>query len=598
MRGRDVRAETLYFIVTDRFANGDPDNDFGDTPEGTDPTRTNWLRYWGGDLAGIEAKLDYLAAIGVSAIWITPIFNQIDAICDDEGRLTAPYHGYWTKDFKRIDEHLLPRGEWHRPFSDRDTLFDRMLAKAHDRGIKVLLDVTCTHTSAGAPGAPKGELYDDGEYLLSYDDDKLGWYNRHGPIRDWNNPSEVMKGELRGLADLNEDVYSFRAYILETMAAWLDRGIDGFRVDAVKHMSLSFWQEFTATMRKRRPDVILFGEWAGIGHWDTHGVHFANASGMSLLDFDFQYAVADVLCRGEPWRRLAEVFHHDHVYDDATELVTFLDNHDMPRLLSTGLHPALLPLAVALLMTSRGVPCLFYGTEQYLHDDTAGGGDPYNRPMMTAWDLGTPVAVALPRLAALRRQNLAVQRGFMRELLVDRDVFAYARGYNGAAVVVVLNRGAERTIDLHDVLLPDGEYVDVLGALPGPVRVRSERIEGLTVPAGAAVVIERSVPLPAARSLAVTRLNGYTSRYGDRVVVVGDAPELGAWNPEKGIPLQYVNGNLWMGDLTFDASAGTDVLYRYVAFDRAGQVHYEDRTPRQRRVEAEGVVEWRDRWEA
>jgi cyclomaltodextrin glucanotransferase len=598
MKGRDVRAETLYFIVTDRFCNGDPDNDFGDNPEGTDPTHTNWLRYWGGDLEGILQKLDYLASLGVSAIWISPIFHQIDAVCDDEGRLAAPYHGYWTKDFKRIDEHLLPRSEWHRPFSARDTLFDRLLVAAHARGIKVLLDVTCNHTSAGAPGAPKGELYDDGAYLLSYDDDRLGWYNRHGPIRDWNNPKELTKGELRGLADLNEDVWSFRSYMLETMAAWLDRGIDGFRIDAVKHMSLSFWQEFTATMRKRKPDVVMFGEWAGIGHWDALGVHFANASGMSLLDFELQYAVLDVLCRGEHWRRLAEVFHHDHVYDDATELVTFLDNHDMPRLLSLGLRPEQMPLAVTLLMTSRGVPCLYYGTEQLLHDDTNGGGDPYNRPMMTSWSLETPVARILPRLASLRRRNLAIQRGFTRELLVERDVFAFARAYNGAAAVVVLNRGPARALDLFDVLLPDGDYPDVLGVLPAPVHVLGGHIAGLVVPENGAIVLEHEIPLPVGRSLAVVRLNGYTSRYGDRVVVVGDAPELGAWNPERGVGLQYVNGNLWMGDLRFEESAGAEVLYRYVVFDRGGSVHYEDRTPRLRRVDEQGVVEWRDRWEA
>lgn len=597
MRGRDVRAETLYFVFTDRFCNGDPDNDFGDNPEGTDPSHANWLRYWGGDLAGLVSKLDYLAALGVSAIWISPIFDQIDAVCDDAGRLAAPYHGYWTKDFKRIDEHLLPRSEWHRPFADRDTLFDRLLVEAHARGIKVLLDVTCNHTHAGAPGTPKGELFDDGKYLLSYDDDKLGWYSHHGPIRDWNNPLELIRGELRGLADLNEDVWTYRAYILDAMVGWLDRGVDGFRIDAVKHMALSFWQELSATLHKRRPEVFLFGEWAGLGHWDARGVHFANASGMSLLDFDFQYAVADVLCRGQHWRRLAEVFHHDRAYDDATELVTFLDNHDMPRLLSSGLPPAHLVLAVTLLLTSRGVPCLYYGTEQSLHDDTDGGNDPYNRPMMVSWDLDTPVARALPRLAALRRRSLAVQRGFTRELLVEHDVFAYARGYDGAFIVVVVNRGPERTLELSEVLLPDGEYLDVLGGSAAPVRVRAGHIASMTVAQDSAVVLEYSVPLPSGRSLVVTRLNGYTSRYGDRVVAVGDAPELGGWNPERGVPLQYVNGNLWIGDLCFDASAGSDLLYRYVVFDRAGQIHYEDRTPRLRHVEETGVVEWRDRWE-
>src|SRR4029078_13085935 len=100
----------------------------------------------------------------------------------------------------------------------------------------------------------------------SYEDDQLGWYNRYGPIRDWDSPHELAKGEIRGLADFKEDVWTHSHYITETMAAWLDRGVDGFRLDAVKHMALSFWQEFTASLRKQRPEVILFRASAGVGH--------------------------------------------------------------------------------------------------------------------------------------------------------------------------------------------------------------------------------------------------------------------------------------------------------------------------------------------
>jgi cyclomaltodextrin glucanotransferase len=596
MRDRDFRAETLYFIVTDRFHNGDPENDLGDYPPGSDPTHQNWRRYWGGDLQGILDKLGYLASLGVSAIWISPIFDQIDAVADDMGRPASPYHGYWTKDFKRIDEHLVPRSERGRPFSDRDTVFDRLLAAAHERGIRVVLDVMCSHTSAGAPGSPKGELYDEGVFLTSYDDDRLGWYNRHGPIRDWSDPHELVKCELRGLADLNEDVWTFRSYITATMAGWLDRGVDGFRIDAVKHMSLWFWQEFTSVMKKRRPDAILFGEWSGIGAWDAPGVHFANASGMSVLDFSFQYAAHDVFCKRDHFRRFADVIHHDHVYDDATELVTFLDNHDMPRLLSAGLPLVELPLAVALLMTSRGVPCIFYGTEQGLHDATAGGDDPYNRPMMKSWDLSTPVARMLPPLAALRRRSLAVQRGFTRDLIVGQDVFAFVRGYAGSAVVVVLNRGAAATINLEGVLLPDGDYTDLLGALSRPVTVRREVITGLAVPACAAVVLEHTAASKKTKATVVARLNGYASKYGDRVLVTGDVPELGSWDPARGVPLHYVNANLWTGDLGFGESAGAEVLYRFIVVDASGALQYEDRLPRQRRVHDDGVLAWRDRW--
>ncbi len=596
MHSRDFRAETLYFIVTDRFADGDPDNNLGDNPACSDPSRQNWLRYWGGDLQGILDKLDYLQALGVSSIWITPVFDQIDAIADDQGRFAAPYHGYWAKDFKRIDEHLLPKREWGKSFADRDTVFDRLLAEAHARDIRVLLDVVCNHTSAGAPGAPKGELYDDGLFLTSYEDDRLGWYNRYGPIRDWNSPHELAKGEIRGLADFNEDVWSFRRYITETMAAWLDRGVDGFRLDAVKHMALSFWQEFTATMRKRHPEAVLFGEWSGLGPWDSQGLHFANRSGMSLLDFNFHYGVHDVFCKNQHFRRFADVLHHDRGYDDATELVTFLDNHDMPRLLSVGMKLDDLHLAVTLLMTSRGVPCLFYGTEQALFDCTAGGDDPYNRPMMERFDLDAPIARLLPVLAALRRRSLAVQRGFTRELYVGQDLFAYARAYHRAGVAVILNRGKSARLTLEGVPLPDGLYRDLLGVLPEPVKVSGELLT-LTVPAHAAIVLEHHEALPACKARAIVRLNGYTSHYGEKLLVLGDAPELGRWDPTRGVTLHYVNENLWTGDLLFEESAGEEILYRYAVIDAAGTIRHEDRLPRVARAPACGVLSWKDRFE-
>jgi cyclomaltodextrin glucanotransferase len=596
MKSRDFRAETIYFILTDRFSNGDPDNDLGDNAECSDPSRQNWLRYWGGDLQGILDKLDYLAAVGATALWITPVFDQIDAVASDEGRPAAPYHGYWPKDFKRIDEHLLPRSEWRHPFADRATVFDRLLAAAHARDIRVLLDVTCNHTSAGAPGAPKGELYDDGVFLTSFADDRLGWYHRHGPIRDWESPPELVLGELRGLADLNEDVWTFRHYITQTMAEWLARGVDGFRLDAVKHMTLSFWQEFTATMRAKRPEAILFGEWAGIGYWDARGVHFANSAGMSVLDFGFQYAVADVFCRRQHFRRFAEMLHHDQVYDDATELVTFLDNHDMPRLLSAGLPLEHLPLAVVLLLTSRGVPCIFYGTEQALHDDTAGGGDPYNRPMMEHWDPDAPVARALAALSALRRRSLAVQRGFTRELYVGQNVFAFTRSYHRSTITVILNRGPAVTVALENTLLPDGAYHDLLGVLSEPASVAGERCT-VALPTDAAVVLEYSDALAEAKTTIVARLNGYASRYGDRVVLLGDAPELGRWDPARAISLYYVNSNLWTGDILFEESAGSEILYRFAVIDSAGTIRHEDRLPRHRRVPPSGVIAWKDRWQ-
>jgi cyclomaltodextrin glucanotransferase len=461
----------------------------------------------------------------------------------------------------------------------------------------VLLDVVCNHTSAGAPGAPKGELYDDGRYLTSYEDDRLGWYNRHGPIRDWDSPHELAKGELRGLADFNEDVWTFRRYITETMAAWLDRGVDGFRLDAVKHMALSFWQEFTATMRKHKPEVVLFGEWSGIGPWDTRGLHFANNAGMSVLDFNFHYGVHDVFCKNQSFRRFADVLHNDRGYDDATELVTFLDNHDVPRLLSVGMKLDDLPLAVTLLMTSRGVPCLFYGTEQALFDGTDGGQDPYNRPMMERFELDTPVAKILPALAALRRRSLAVQRGFTRELYVGQDVFAFARAYHRAGVVVIINRGKATRLALEGVPLPDGLYRDLLGVLPEPVKVsaRAAHAHGARArrhrpraPRGPARRQGAGRRAPQRLHLALRREAGGARRRA----------RAGPMDPTRTpCTLHYVNENLWTGDLLFDESAGRRSSIATRSSIAAGTIRHEDRLPRVARAPACGVLSWKDRFE-
>ncbi len=595
MFSRDIRSETLYFVFTDRFHDGDPDNNIGINPELSDASRRDWQKYWGGDLQGVIEKLDYLVALGVTAIWISPVFDQVDEVSD--ALASAPYHGYWTKDFKRLDEHLVAVEDRGKPFSARDTVFDRLIEEAHARDVRIFLDITCNHTHAGGGDTPKGALYDDGIWLTSFEDDQLGWYNKHGPIRDWQSAHELQKGELKGgLADLNEDVWGFRHYIMQAMSGWLARGVDGFRIDAVKHMSLSFWQEFVATMRKQKEDVVLFGEWAGIGWWDSMGVHFTNHSEMSVLDFSFQYAAQAVLCDGQPWRRLAEVFHQDSVYDDATELITFLDNHDMPRLLSAGLPVEHLPLAVTLLLTARGVPCIFYGMEQALHCDEEGGGDPYNRPMMEKWDLDTRVAQILPRLTALRRRNLAVQRGFTSDVRVDAEVYAFARMHGESVTLTILNRGGATRLDLQDVHLPDGDYHDVLLGREAPIRVAGGRVEGLRLEPGACIALEHSVPLPESRSRVVVRLNGYEAKLGERVVVMGDAAELGQWDPKRAAALHYVNANLWTGDLLFEQSAGRQVLYRFAVLSREGQVRYEDCVPREAHAPESGVSRWRAKW--
>ncbi|MCC7539667.1 MAG: cyclomaltodextrin glucanotransferase, partial [Deltaproteobacteria bacterium] len=383
----DFRAETLYFIVVDRFCDGNPGNNIGKGDD-YDATRTDWYKWWGGDLHGVLSRLDYLQSLGATAIWLTPLFDQMDGMAEIDGKRISAYHGYWAKDFKRIDEHFVEREEDVRLFTRDDTIFDRLVAEMHRRGMKLVLDVVCNHSSPSQAGG-RGELYDDGVLVAHYDDRTAGrWYRRAAEVSDWSDLHQIQTRELAGLADFDEESWEYRRYIKGALRAWIDKGVDAFRVDTVKHMPLWFWQEFTGDMLVHRPELFMFGEWFQAGCWDADSVQFARWSGMSIIDFAWRNAVVNALAhrteRG--FVELGAVIDRDDLFRDPSVLVTFVDNHDLPRFLSIANDAERFRQAVLLTMVARGIPCLYYGGEQLLHDDTHGGHDPYNRPWMSSWE--------------------------------------------------------------------------------------------------------------------------------------------------------------------------------------------------------------------
>lgn len=585
---RDFRADTMYFAFVDRFADGDPENNGGKNPACYDATRSDPYRYWGGDLVGLAQRLDYLSNLGVSCLRLTPIFEQMPTLTLDRGRLAAPYHGNWTTDFRRIEPHLLPRKEWDRPFSARNTAFDRLVRACRERGIRLILDVVCDRCNPGGDDADPGVIYDDGQWLLSVEHDSLGWF-RKGVFRDDDGTGD---SQFR----FDENSASFRRYLREVLQDWARRGVDGYCFDAVHRMPIWFWQELTATLRMERPDLSMCGAALARANWEEAAVDFANQAGLRILDFAFQRRIVEALCWHDVggFRRVASHLDRDEVFEDATSLVTCLDNEKGPRLLSRGLPPEHLVLAITLLMTSRGIPCLFYGTEQGLHDDTEGGEEPFNRPMMSSFDLDHPAARALRILAALRRENLAVQRGSYRTLWLSDDILAFRRVHAHDGIFVALNRGQDAKIDVADVPLCDGPALDLLEG--AGVFVKGGRINGLDLPSGAARVFAHTEPREIVGASVLCRLSGYASRFGESVVVTGSVPELGAWNIRKAVPLQYVNRNLWMGDVVFDVSCGKRVLYKYAVVDERGGVIRESAMPRMAEIPNESGHEWADRW--
>lgn len=593
-RSIEFRQETIYFIVVDRFFDGDPSNSEGTNPELYDPTGQDWGKYWGGDLQGVIDKLDYLKDMGVTALWLTPLFEQVEDLFVGQ----AAIHGYWIKDFKRINPRFLAQGEnpsLNQTQETRNTTFDRLVNELHKRNMKLILDIVCNHSNPDFSGK-KGELYDDGVKIADFNNDKEHWYHHYGEVTDWEDEWQVQNCELAGLATFNENNNAYREYIKAAIKQWLDRGVDALRIDTVKHMPIWFWQEFTGDIYMHRPDVFIFGEWIYSSPFSDRSVEFANESGMSILDFGLCVAIRAALAQGAAsgFHEIENVLSLDYRYKSATELVTFIDNHDMPRFQSLNPDPAMLKVAIALIMTVRGIPCIYYGTEQYLHNDTDGGNDPYNRPMMEQWDTDTEVYRAIRLLSGLRRLNPAVSMGGQWQKYLTPDLYCYVRKYRDSLCFVALNRG--EAVNLSDIVtdLPDGEHTCILTRRK--FDVVDGKIQALNLGERDAIVLSHVGERVKAQTIVRAQLNGVHTQPGEFIIVIGDCPELGNWDIAKGYPLEYVNESTWFGEIPFNESAGKLISYKYVLLREGRSPLRENALPRRWVIASEGTVKWRDLW--
>jgi cyclomaltodextrin glucanotransferase len=593
-RDIEFRQETIYFLVVDRFYDGDPENSEGPNPELYDPEGKDWGKYWGGDLQGVIDKLDYLKDMGVTAVWLTPLFEQVEALFIEQ----AAIHGYWIKDFKRLNPRFIAKGDnpsINQTQETKDTVFDKLVYELHQRNMKLVLDIVCNHSNPDFSGK-KGELYDDGVKIADFNDDKDNWYHHYGEVQNWEDEWQVQNCELSGLATFNENNIAYRNYIKSAIKQWLDRGVDALRVDTVKHMPIWFWQEFNADILTHRPDVFIFGEWIYSDPRNERSVEFVNESGMTILDFGLCVAIREVLGKGAEagFSLVQDVLDLDFHYYGATELITFIDNHDMPRFQSLNPDPEMLRVAIGLIMTTRGIPCIYYGTEQYLHDDTEGGNDPYNRPMMEKWDTDSPIYRDVRLLSGLRRLNPAISMGSQWQKYLTPDVYCYVRRYRDSVVFVAMNRGNSVTIEEVDTELPDGEHTEVLSRRK--FEVKDGKLYNLELGSREVMIFSRVGERVKAKTIVRAQLNNVKTQPGERIVVIGDCPELGNWDIGKGFPLEYINTNTWFGEIPFNESAGKLISYKYALLREGHSPLRENLVCRRWVLVSEGTVKWRDKW--
>jgi len=362
-----------------------------------DPSGHSGTSVHGGDFKGIEQKLDYIKALGATAIWISPIVVNAN----------GEFHGYSGRDFYNVDPH------WGNLAA-----LQHMIQAAHARGLLVIDDIVVNHggdliysTNSGygnflAP--PSGYLlkyrnssktfaapFDTFNFIYNTSNNALtNLFHNNGNIQNFNDSTQVELGELSGLDDFRTESSYVRTQMGAIYNYWIAQGFDGFRIDTTKHVDMGFWQSWCPAVHSYAytngsPNFFMFGEVFDGSESKCGSYTGTMGAGAfkqdSVLDYPLYFNVNNVFASASGATKPIED-HYNAIaanYDTNAQmrLVTFLDNHDRPRFLSIGgATPNRLKVALTFLYTSRGIPCLYYGTEQGFN----GATDPYDREDMFA----------------------------------------------------------------------------------------------------------------------------------------------------------------------------------------------------------------------
>jgi alpha-amylase len=440
-----TQKDVIYFLLVDRFCDGSDKNN-------QDVDVENPTAFHGGDFDGIRQRIPYLKALGITALWMTPVVRNVSM--PESG--AWGYHGYWPEDFERIDPHF------HTPdpsLPDGSRVhFKRLVEDLHANGINVILDVVTNHVGYHHP------LFDDDS----------GW-----PIKKhWFNAPEAtspVQQALMGLPDLNQDDADVSDYFIGVILDWIaDTGIDCLRFDAVKHVSSIFWQRVKTYIKGKYPQLTLIGEVLD-SQVHSNAVYQTHFGFDTLFDFPLRHALVSALVHEAPLSEtlarpeicateIPGVLNADFMYANHNRLITLIDNHDMEARMWTLLlrkhegdrEAALRPylMSLTLLFSLRGIPQLYYGDEIGLE----GGADPDNRrDMPWTWMAGEAGSEGpdeshaearrifrhVQALIRLKGEHEALQYGASITLYSDPGLFVFIREFRSSAVIVAVHNGAE-----------------------------------------------------------------------------------------------------------------------------------------------------------
>ncbi|MGD0164190.1 MAG: alpha-amylase family glycosyl hydrolase [Candidatus Sulfotelmatobacter sp.] len=447
--------DVIYLIMPDRFADGDVSNNF---PNSGAYNRNASRAYHGGDLRGIQLRLSYLKDLGITTIWITPIYQNDD-------RTGRDYHGYGAINLYAVEKHLGTLADYRS-----------LVRAAHGQGMKVLLDIVPNHVGLANPWLdnPPTDHWFHGtrDKHLATGSSFAAETDPHAPLAEWRSVVEGWFANI--LPDLGTDDPITAQYLRQNAIWWAETGgLDGFRIDTLPYVDRPFWRDFHAEIHRAYPRFQTVGEVFNtdptvtaffVGGKITEGID----TGLdTVFDFPIYSAIRNVILQDASAKQLEEVLRHDWMFPHPENLVTFFGNHDTKRFMSEpGATTEKLKLAFSLLLTLRGIPEIYYGDEIGI----AGGDDPDNRRDFPGGFPGdthdaftsqgrTPaeqsVFTHVRDLLRIRQQHPALRRGELIHLFGDEQVLAYVRQCPGGAdgpaeqlLVVMNNSDRPRTVEL------------------------------------------------------------------------------------------------------------------------------------------------------
>ena len=473
-------SEAVYFALTDRFVDGDPSNNqrlqgnhydqgkwttFDRPLPGPNGQEAN-VGYLGGDFKGLLNNADYIIDMGFTSLWITPIWDNPDLAFNGGETITfnggykdggkTGYHGYWAHNFYETDEHWV----------SNDLNFAQFTRALKQKGLKFVLDIVGNHGSPAysmpEPMPQFGQLFDaQGKLVADHQ-------NLHPTALDPSNPLHAFYNSHAGLAqlsDINENDSAAYDYLINAYLHWLAQGVDAIRIDTIKEMPHHFWAKVSKDIRKHYPGMFMFGESFSFDATFIAEHTYPENGAVSVLDFPGRAAMTSVFeNEASDFSQLLSYLHLESgVYQNPYELMTFYDNHDMTRMNATDSG---FINANNWLFTSRGIPVVYYGAE--VNFMTGKGEHEGNRNYFGQSRINTaprhPVHQQLSRIANLRKETPALQRGLQVNLTFDGDIAAFYRVLQTSEItqsaLVVLNKSNTPQDVVLTELLNTGRWID------------------------------------------------------------------------------------------------------------------------------------------